>query len=197
MNSTEKKAVLASLEAAYQSTLDEQDVHRDRIAVMKDAGNSGYLDKLPLMKWRGIAKAMIDERSPPCHQDRDSYLGRESVQYPRRIQLDQIEDNEIRFSTYHLGEVVDHCERIKAVAKFCEVLEASPDDKYANLLFNIWEKQSIVSILADEQKEVGNQDREQSMREIAEATEELFDIAVKIRELYKILNKSEEKAEIP
>lgn len=163
---------------------------------MESLGNKDYLKTLPAMKWKGVAKLMADECYPPCHQDRDKYFGQEFDQYPSRIQLDQIEDSDIRASTYFLGEVADHCERIKAYAKFLEVLTAHPEDRYARFLFDIWEKHSIVSILADEQRDIGNLENEQEMKEEAKSTAELFDITVKLPELYQILNHNEEESEI-
>ncbi len=197
MNKKEKEQILAAIKAADDNAFSEQDTHRGRITAMESVGNKDYLKTLPDMGWEGIAKAMVDERSPPCQQDRLKYLGRELDEAPSRIQLDQIEDEDIRHHTYFLGEVADHCERIKASAKFLENLNASPDDRYAGLLFSFWYEHSVVSQLAAEQKEAGNHDNEQAMREIAKSTEELFDITVKIPELFEILNHKEEESEIP
>jgi len=118
MNEQEKQEVVAELKAAHDRTLLEQDVHRDRIAVMEKCGNKDYLQKLPSLGWAGIAEAMADEQWPATHEERKELLDQRGDEIPSRIQIDQIEDEDIRFHTYFLGEVVEHCHRIKAMAKF-------------------------------------------------------------------------------
>jgi len=156
MTKQEKAQILHAIKIADDNALKEQDVHRDRIKAMETIGNKDYLKKLPSMKWKGIAKLMAGECSPPCHQDREKYLGEEFDEAPSRIQLDKVEDSDIRASTYFLGEVTDHCKRIKVMAKFLEVLNAERDDEYAGLLFSFWVKHSVVSQLAKDRQEAGD-----------------------------------------
>ena len=173
MNEQEKQKIEASLKIAYDNTIKEQDFYGDRITVMEEVGNKDYLKKLPSTGWDGIAEAMANECWPADYEDREKYLGQNWEEVPSRILIDQIEDKDIRCSTYFLGEVVEQCHRIKAIAKFFEFLGANPDDPFAGMLFGFWVKYSVLFQLATEQLEAGGQKKAESLREVAEATAEV------------------------
>ncbi len=97
---------------------------------MKGRGNEDYLKTLPTMGWDGIAEAMADECWPASHKERKAFLEQDWDEIPSRVQIDKIDDGDIRASTYFLGEVVEQCQRIKAHAKFNEVL-GSPQRTYS------------------------------------------------------------------
>jgi hypothetical protein len=57
------------------------------------------------MGWDGIADAMADECWPATHEERKTFLEQNWDEIPSQVQTDQIEDEDIRASTYFLGEV--------------------------------------------------------------------------------------------
>ena len=190
MNKKEKKEILATLDAAYQNTLDEQDVHRDRITVMKDAENEDYLKTLPSMTWKGVAKMMSDECWPATHKEREDFLGQNWDEIPSRLQIDQIEDSDIRSRTYFLGEVVEQCHRIKAHAKFLEILGSPPKDLFANQLFRIWTMHTYFSQFANEQFDSGDDEKGLEMLQLAEVMGGNFRYILKTRKYLKSFHRT-------
>ncbi len=179
ISQNDRNQIVAALKDAYDDTLKEQDVHRDRIEVMEECGNKDYLKILPSIGWDGIAKSMAGECWPPSDEERKNLLDQEHDEAPSRIQINQIEDEDIRFHTYFLGEVTDHCKRIKAMAKFYEVLGSHPEDAFANLLCRLWVNQDICIQLANEQQEAGNEEICNDLLQVANAAQEVFDVFAK------------------
>ena len=130
MTRQEKQQIEAALKAATDNTLKEQNIHRDRIEVMEERGNNDYLTKPIFINWNNINESMADECWPANHQDRKKLLKQNWDEMPSRILIDQIEDKDIAGRVYFLNEVVEHCHRIKALAKFIEVLNANGNRKF-------------------------------------------------------------------
>jgi len=176
MKDHEKDKIIAALKVANDNTLIEQDFHRERIDIMEKIGNKNYYKELPSIGWNGVSSAMQDECSPPCSQERKKYLDQNWNEIPTRLQLEKIEDTDIRIHTYFLGEVVEHTQRIRSIAKFLEVLNASPDDGFCNFLYNYWVKHNVCTQLANEQLEMGNEEKAAKMKVNANVMGKVFDI---------------------
>ena len=176
MNDNEKNKKIAALKVANDNTLVEQDFHRERIETMGKIGNKNYYKELPSIGWDGVSSAMQDECSPPCSQERKKYLDQNWDEIPTRLQLENIEDTDIRSHTYFLGEVVEHTQRIKSIAKFLEVLNASPDDRFCDLLYTYWVKHNVCTQLANEQLEIGNEKKAATMKVSANVMAKVFGI---------------------
>jgi len=71
-------------------------------------------------------------------EDRKKSLKQNFDETPTAIQLAKIKDFDIRGSTYFLSGVVEHAQRIKAIAKFLEVLGSSPNNPHVNMLYGFW-----------------------------------------------------------
>lgn len=176
MTKHEKEKIESALILAYENTLKEQDIHRERIEVMKEKGTKDYLEKLPSMGWKGVNEAMSGECYPACDQDRLEYLNQHCDDDLFYIKVCQIDDEDIRHRTYFLRDVVEHCNRIKSMAKFLEVLEASPTDHYANLLYGYWKRHNILTQLAKERCGVGDKEQEKQMKQRAKTMRKIFEV---------------------
>jgi|GEM_PF-5155489 len=179
MNEQEKQQIISALKAACDNTLKEQDIHRDRITVMKKIGNKDYLETLPIMGWDGINEAMADERSPISDKDRKTYLDQGWNETPFAIQVKKIEDEDIRNKTYCLDIYVEQCKRIKCVAKWLEMLGTSPDEPFAGFLYNFWAWHSVLSQLAQEQRDAGHDEMADGLQSAAKATAVVIDMFAK------------------
>lgn len=189
MKDHQKKVIIDALKQAYKNTLDEQDIYRNSMEQQKEAGNLEYIELLPKLGWVGFLERMDCETAPPCHQEREEILKRESKDCLPQIKIRQIEDWDIQVRTYFLGEVVDQCKRLKSIAKFLEILNASPEDSFVNSLYGFWEKYDIRITLAKEEKELGNHSKANELKQSANAYASLFDFYAKNAE--EILNRQE------
>ena len=192
----EKHQIEAALKVAYDNAIKEQDVHCDRATRMESIGNRDYLKTLPTMGWTGIAKEMAEECWPASHEERKVFLDQSWEEIPSQIQIDKIDDQDIRASTFFLGEVVEHCHRIKSQAKFNEVLGSHPRDPFANQLYRIWTMHSFFTQFTEEQLASGNNEVGNSMLQLAKATEGIFDLFAKDPEMSDKLDLNKEKSEI-
>ncbi len=183
MTKQEKAQILHAIKIADDNALKEQDMHRDRIKAMETIGNKDYLKKPPSMKWKGVAKLMSDECWPATYKEREDFLGQNWDEIPSRLQIDQIEDSDIRSRTYFLGEVIEQCQRIKAHAKFNEILGSHPRDPFANLLYGIWTMHSFCTQFSKEQFDTGNDEKGQEMLQLAEVMGEFFELLTKDSEI--------------
>jgi len=175
INKNDRDRILTALKYAYNDTIEKQNICRDRLDVMEQFGNKAYLKNLPFIRWDCISKDMADECWPATHQDRQKHLNQNFDEIPSYIQIQRIEDDEIRSRTYFLGEVVDHYHRIKSMAKFYEIFCSSPKDQIANMFLGLWIKHNVGSQLANEQLESGNQQESDSMLLLADTARNYFD----------------------
>lgn len=119
MHPNEKAAILERLKAEKVLRLKEQDQYRATIKRFEDAPNkNGLPAKFALLDWETLGKHMQGESWPPTCQDWKNIMGLEYDQIPRRKILDQINDWDIRFRTFHYFELADHTLRIRAGARF-------------------------------------------------------------------------------
>ena len=185
MTRQEKQQIEAALIAAKDNTIKEQVIHRERISIMEKCGNKDYLMKPLTINWNNINEAMADECYPANCRNRETILEQNRDEAPSRILIDQIEDKDIRGRVYFLNEFVEHCHRIKASAKFFEVLNADPEDSFSYLLFKLWSANNVYLQLAREQLEAGNQEKAKDLQQVAEAAGKVFDILIKDPEALK------------
>lgn len=191
MNKIEKDKIISALKIAHENTIKEQDKHHERIEAMKLIGNEEYVSKLSLMGWDGLDKELKDVKYPPSSQERENYLEQKWDEIPRRIEIDKIDDKDIAFHTYMLGEVADHCERIKSMVRFYEVLNAHPDDRYATFLYRLWTYSSMLSQLIDEQDKLDKTEHIDSLMQCVDAATKVFDIfADNPEEMYEMFNEA-------
>ena len=176
MKDHQKKVIIDALKQAYKNTLDEQDIYRNIMEQQKEAGNLEYIELLPKLGWVGFLERMDCETAPPCHQEREKILKRDSKDCLPQIKIRRIEDWDIQVSTYFLGEVVDQCKRLKSIAKFLEILNASPEDSFVNSLYGFWKEYDIRMTLAKEEKELGNYSEANELKQTAKAYSDTFDI---------------------
>ena len=172
----QKKQIIVELKTAYENTLIEQDESRSRIEAMESVKGYGYFETLKKLKWKGLSDAMAGESYPPTWEDRKEHLNQERKEFPMQIKISTIEDKDIRFHTHFLNEVVEHSHRIRSMANFCEILGASPKDSKVCFLFSLWVDHNICTQLSNEQLEVGHAERGETLKQVAMASAEVFDI---------------------
>lgn len=201
--SSEKAKILAALKSAHDRTLQQQDILRERLELLRKTGTPDYRDRL-LDKggWSWLIEQMRDENYPPTHQDRKKLLDQDWDEIPSRLKLETIEDFDIRASTYFLGEVVEQTQRISAITRFREILGANPDDPLTSQLFHCWERHCVYKQFAEERLAEGTEGDARIKRVLADTMGLLFDhlagggtISEAICDVERLLNAAENIAE--
>ena len=119
MPSRSKEAVIAAIKKAEADSLAEQDTYRKVInAAYANPATEQHEQLLKALDDDKLNKLMDGECFPPTSQDWKIIKGYEWDQIPRRRQLERVENKDISFWLYMLGEVTDHTMRLKAMAKF-------------------------------------------------------------------------------
>jgi len=144
-----KAAVIAAIKQAEAVSLADQDSYRPIIkAALATPATEKHEQLLIELGVGGIEKLMEGECYPPTGEDWKVIKGYEWNQMPRRLQLEQVEDKDISFWLYMLGEVTDHTQRLKAMAKFFGYFGAISID--INKAFICWQAISTLNIVVDE-----------------------------------------------
>ncbi|MBK8889512.1 MAG: hypothetical protein IPN75_03480 [Dechloromonas sp.] len=143
-----KEAVIAAIKKAEADSLAEQDTYRKVIdAAYASPATEQQEELLKALDADRLNKLMDGECCPPSSQDWKIIKGYEWHQIPRRRQLEQVEDRDISFWLYMLGEVTDHTKRLKAMAKFYGYIGASNRD--IGITFHCWQAISSLKMVLE------------------------------------------------
>lgn len=143
-----KKAVITAIKKAEADSLAEQDTYRKVIdAAYANPATEQHEQLLDALDKESLNKLMEGECYPPKHQDWKVIKGYEWDQIPRHRQLEQVEDRDISFWLYMLGEVTDHTKRLKAMAKFFGYFGAISIDIHNTFIF--WQAISTLKLVMD------------------------------------------------
>lgn len=114
-----KATVIAAIKHAEAERLAEQGPYRKIIkAAITTPATEKHEQLLEALNEGSIEKLMEGECYPPTGEDWKLIKGYNWDQVPRRRQLEQIEDEDISFWLYMLGEVTEHTKRLSATAKY-------------------------------------------------------------------------------
>jgi hypothetical protein len=143
-----KAATIAALKQAEADSLAEQKIYRTIIdAAFAIPATEKHEKLLTGLGEDGLETLMEGECFPPAGEDWKQIKGYEWDQIPRRRQLEQVEDRDIFFWLYMLGEVTDHTKRLKAMAKFFGYFGAVSKDIYNT--FICWQAISTLKIVLE------------------------------------------------
>ncbi len=143
-----KEAVIAAIKKAEADSLAEQDTYRKIIdAAYANPATEQHEQLLKALDDEKLNNLMEKECYPPASQHWKIIKGYEWDQIPRRRQLEQVEDRDISFWLYMLGEVTDHTKRLRAMAKFFGHFGAVNVDIHST--FICWQAISTLKLVMD------------------------------------------------
>lgn len=178
-----KKQILENLHKARAASIEEQNRYREIIKKAFDANNESTVrEEFWEGGWASILKVMEDCEFPPLPGGRKDFLHVEMDGELNRLKLQKIEEEEIRYATCFLNEVVEHTQRLRSMAMFYERVGSLCNA--GGFLFSIWCMRSRVWIMHAEAIEMGKEEEFKGFKELCDLFEEMADLTLreKIRE---------------
>lgn len=150
----EKEQILQYLKRAEEATIEEQDRYRAIIARTEDSEASEGLNQNILGgHLESISKIMQDCHYPPEYDERKRFLKISCEQEPNRIKLEKIRDEDIRYRTQLLNGMIEHTQRIRAMAMFAERVGSLKG--LMAIVFKLWSESSSLQIIYSEAVQMG------------------------------------------
>lgn len=164
---SEYDSVRQMLMKAREATEREQDGYRDIIHTsIKDRNEGELVEAVKSGGFKGLNKIMKGYRCPPTIEERKSFLNVDDGQLFVTTALKKIPDTGIRSYMYHLNEVIEHTQRLRAMARFSKCV--SPLKGPGRQLFHFWTRKSIVEILLLEANKLGKIDEIEMLKKLLE-----------------------------
>ena len=163
----QKNAALDKIKGQENKSLEEQDVYREMMEKYKGGEEKVIHNKITELGLNGIKVSLSSELFPPCHQEREEILGikyNEAVAYKR---IKSIEDFDISAALYFYNELADHTQRLRAMAKFMELLGGLTCT--SELIMNFWVTGLMHRELLKEAEVLGLVDKIKGLTEVIEA----------------------------
>lgn len=143
-----KAAVITALKQAESASLAEQNTYRPIIeAAFATPPTEEHEQLLKQLGEDGLEKLMQGQLFPPTDEDWKLIKGYEWHQIPKQRKLEQVEDKEIFLHLFMLSEIVEHCLRLRAMARFFGHFGAVNKDIYNT--FICWQAISTLKMVID------------------------------------------------
>lgn len=165
-----KKQVLDHLKKLREASGEEQDRYCEIIERrLKSDATEGVIQNKFHGGWKAVLKVMQNCTYPPEHGDRERYLKINRDQELNHAKLEGINDSSIRTATYFLNEMVEHTQRIRAMATFIE--QVGPLEGREGTFFQLWAYISKLQIIFAEAVQMGKVQEAESIQQLITATD--------------------------
>ncbi len=165
--SKNKEDMLAIVRSEEEKLLTEQDKYYALIEQFADGDPEVIHARIEELGWEGIKKALRNESYPPDDEERQKHL---YISYSDGIackKLKIIEDLQLRGSLTVFNDMHEHTQRIRAMAKFMELLGGATIA--SNLIMKQWLKILVLQRLHQEAVILELSDKAASLQQLIDS----------------------------